>query len=214
MKQCTKCAEIGVGPKPRSDFCRNKSNADGLQVLCREHSREYNRAWAKRFPEKNRAKGKRFREARPAQYRRLWIRQNLKKNYGLTVQQYDEMFEAQGGACAICKKALVRQTDDARPMLGQPADNVGRVDHCHETNSVRGILCFGCNVGLGKFRDDEELMLTAVRYLRASRATAHAISRAQTRSLQGEIGPHPRDPESSPRRGSRRDELSPFFHEE
>lgn len=214
MKQCRKCAEFGVGPKALSEFCKNRSSKDGLQDLCREHSREYNRLWARRFPEKNRAKGKRFRETKPITYRRLWVKHSLKRNYGLTPQQYEDMLEAQGGCCAICRKALVSQTDDARPRLGQPADNVGRVDHCHETNTIRGILCFGCNVGLGKFGDDEDLMLTAVRYLRASRATAHAISRAQTRSLQGEIGPHPRDPESSTRRGSRRDELSPFFIED
>lgn len=184
MKQCPRCAAVGVGPKPRSDFCKGTSS-DGLQAWCRQHTREYNREWARKNPEKNRAKGKRFRERNPKGHRALWVRQNLKR-YGITEQQYDEMFEAQQGRCALCEMELVRQTDAARPFRGQPDENVGRVDHCHATGAVRGILCFGCNVGLGKFRDDEELMLKAVRYLRAARVASQAVSRMQHDTQQRE----------------------------
>lgn len=213
MKQCTQCRKEGRGPKPLSDFCRG-SDKDGLQSMCREHTRAYSSAWAKKNPEKNRAKGKRFRENNPKAYRALWVRNNLKRNYGITEIDYSEMLAAQEGKCLICSKELVSQVDRHRAFTGAAEELVGRVDHCHGTGKVRGILCFSCNVGLGKFGDDEELMLRAVRYLRASRATEQALSRAQHATLQADVEPCKRDLNGSKRRGSRRDELSPFFSEE
>ena len=213
MKQCSQCKKEGRGPKPLSDFCKG-SDRDGLQGMCREHTRAYSRAWVKNNPEKNRAKGARFRKNNPRAYRSLWVKQNLKSNYGLTVQEYQDLLDSQSGKCAICAIDLVSQIDPSRPLLGQPANNIGRVDHCHSTNTVRGILCFGCNVGLGKFKDDEDLMLVAVRYLRASRATAEAISRVQHVNLQAEVEPRKRDLEISSSRESRRSTLSPFLLED
>jgi hypothetical protein len=62
-------------------------------------------------------------------------RQNLIKRYGITLENYEAMLEAQDGGCYIC---------------GNPP-NAKRlhVDHCHETGAVRGLLCAGCNRTLG-----------------------------------------------------------------
>ncbi len=70
--------------------------------------------------------------------------------YGLTKEQYAEMFERQGGLCASCR------TD--------PADHI---DHCHATKKVRGLLCAGCNKGLGLFKDDPDRVEAAAKYLRS-----------------------------------------------
>ena len=71
---------------------------------------------------------------------------------GITVEQYDEMFESQGGTCAIC-----RTRPDERSLA---------IDHCHETDTVRGLLCMSCNIALGKFQDDPQLMFRAAHYIR------------------------------------------------
>lgn len=73
----------------------------------------------------------------------------IKKKYGLTPLQLSQMRAAQWNKCAICK---------------QPAALV--VDHDHATGKVRGLLCSGCNSGLGMFRDDFSLLWAAADYLR------------------------------------------------
>lgn len=81
-------------------------------------------------------------------HRTIWLRQ-----YGLTPETYAEMFAAQGDRCKICG------TSEA------PARGSFCVDHDHKTGKVRGILCSECNTGLGKFRDDPDLLRAAIAYL-------------------------------------------------
>lgn len=75
----------------------------------------------------------------------------LKAKYGISVEQYDEMFESQNGVCVVCQK-------DTRP-------NPLAVDHDHTTGEVRGLLCKKCNSGLGFFNDDIEVLERAKQYL-------------------------------------------------
>lgn len=77
---------------------------------------------------------------------------HLKKKYGLTVEEYDQMFEDQGGVCAICGTEPY-----GRFLLS--------VDHCHSTGEIRGLLCHPCNGGLGCFKDNIALMNDAIEYL-------------------------------------------------
>jgi hypothetical protein len=72
----------------------------------------------------------------------------LQLRYGITEAEADAMLEGQGGLCAICRT--------------KPAKHV---DHCHATGVVRGVLCFGCNRGLGKAGDDPELLRRGLSYL-------------------------------------------------
>lgn len=159
--------------------------------------------------EYNRAKTNRWRTSNPHGARRIAVRTYLKRFYGITEERYSEMFAQQNGLCAICELPLISQTDFSRPFTqGQPANEVGRVDHDHKTGKIRGLLCFGCNVGLGKFRDNANLMLKAAGYLRAN-ATPQAQPSGPRESLS-EIEPA-MGPRFERSRGSRRDELSPFL---
>ncbi len=75
---------------------------------------------------------------------------NLKHRYGLSLNAYTTMYEAQGGKCAIC--------GDFYPQL--------HVDHSHATGTVRELLCRDCNLGLAAFEDDPVRMRAAAAYLR------------------------------------------------
>jgi hypothetical protein len=152
------------------------------------------------------------RAADPAKERQRAIRILLKSKYGIDEAEYAAMYARQRGCCAICKDSIVSRLDETRPVYsgrGGAKNNVGRVDHCHETGAIRGLLCSNCNLLLGKAKDDERILFGAVRYLRDS-ATAQARSGAGTTRPQGEIEPRQRDLESSNSRGNRRDQLSPF----
>jgi hypothetical protein len=86
-----------------------------------------------------------YRASNPDAYRRT----RLKHRYQLTFEQYQKLFEQQGGKCALCRERVA-------------AD----VDHCHETGKVRGLLCRACNIGLGMFGDTIDGLFRAIEYLR------------------------------------------------
>lgn len=86
-------------------------------------------------------------------YRKKWA---LARRYGLTLAEYDALAEAHGGRCAICKFSFAEQS----------RHKSGHVDHDHATGFVRGLLCIGCNHGLGCFKDSPERLEAAVAYLR------------------------------------------------
>jgi hypothetical protein len=70
------------------------------------------------------------------------------KKYGISETTFWALIHNQGGLCAICKS-------------GSATD----IDHCHETNAVRGILCMYCNRGLGQFEDSPDRLRAAAFYL-------------------------------------------------
>lgn len=85
----------------------------------------------------------------------------LKKAYGLTLEDYDAMYAAQGGCCKICNTEVTHSGPDRY--------KVACVDHCHVTLKVRGLLCWDCNVGLGKFHDSRLKLAAAIKYLEDSK---------------------------------------------
>lgn len=83
---------------------------------------------------------------------------NLQKNYGITINDFNEMYVQQEGKCGICSGSIKR--------AGMRYDSdVAVVDHCHTTKKVRGLLCHNCNRGLGYFKDNPELLEAAKGYL-------------------------------------------------
>src|SRR5258706_3727413 len=71
---------------------------------------------------------------------------HIKRIYGISISEYNDMFIMQASGCAICGR-----------------ENVGgkrlSVDHCHETGRIRGLLCGKCNPGIGLFQDAPDLLL-------------------------------------------------------
>ena len=82
----------------------------------------------------------------------------LMKQYGLTGEDYERMFDAQQGLCAICQKP----ESDKYPSGVRKRLNV---DHDHETGKVRALLCRACNVGIGNLGDRSETVFAAAVYL-------------------------------------------------
>jgi hypothetical protein len=76
----------------------------------------------------------------------------LRKEFGITVDDYNNMLEAQNHSCAICKR-----TD--------PTGYGWHVDHCHAKGHVRGLLCSLCNQGLGLFKENSDVMKRAIEYI-------------------------------------------------
>lgn len=91
-----------------------------------------------------------LRRENPEKYRRKDRLQHVNRKYGLDEEAYDALILSSQGRCGICK----------REFTGIP-----HVDHDHETGRIRGVLCLACNTALGKFRDDVEILKSAIMYL-------------------------------------------------
>jgi long-subunit acyl-CoA synthetase (AMP-forming) len=76
------------------------------------------------------------------------------KKYNLSVQDFKLLMKKQNGSCAICGYS---DTSDKNffPVI----------DHCHQSEKVRGLLCMNCNMALGKFKDSQDLLEKAIIYL-------------------------------------------------
>lgn len=85
----------------------------------------------------------------------------LKKTYGLTIEQYEEMNSKQGGKCALCDK---KETALSRSGVRRLS-----VDHDHKTGQIRGLLCMSCNTSIGKLGDNIEGLKKAIEYLERKR---------------------------------------------
>jgi hypothetical protein len=110
--------------------------------------------------EAGKAAQRRYRERHPTRTRAARLKWQAKnpdyfmlRAYGITKLEWAEMFAAQKCRCAICG------SDAPGSVKGW------HTDHCHDTNKVRGILCYNCNTGLGKLGDSLARLRDAVAYL-------------------------------------------------
>ena len=165
MKRCTKC---GV-EQPLENFYRAAETKDGLRGDCkacfaarakaryavtRERDIERVKKWQRDNRERHLA-NLRARHARP-EVKRHERDMHLRRSYGMTIEEYEEILASQGGVCAICEKP--------------PRSDISlHVDHDHASGRRRGLLCFSCNNALGNSGEDVERLLAFVDYL-----TAHA----------------------------------------
>ena len=76
----------------------------------------------------------------------------IKKEYGLTREQYLKFVELHDGSCALCGL--------------KPESHFSlHIDHCHQSSKVRGLLCGPCNQGIGLLKEDPALLKKAITYL-------------------------------------------------
>lgn len=152
-KTCSRCSE----EKPVGRFPIRKASPDGLHYWCMSCKREMDRGYAARHAaanrERKRANGtewQRRNKERVSDYARRY-------KYGMTSAEIAALVEAQGGACALCRL---------------PLGDAFHVDHDHACcpeqrtrgQCVRGVLCRRCNIGLGQFNDDPDLLAAAAAY--------------------------------------------------
>jgi hypothetical protein len=180
MKRCVKC---GVD-QPLELFYRAKGTRDGYRGDCKACFRARAKARYPEVREANIARARKWREDNLERFqenqRRMRntpegkLRQragHLKRKFGMTIEQYDEMLKAQGGGCFIC---------------GRPPreDSSLHVDHDHSTGKVRGILCFCCNNALADFQDDPSVLRKAASYVTTNSPEAEEeIQLARRRAL-------------------------------
>ena len=161
MKQCSKC---GI-TKPLEEFYKMVGMRDGHRNDCKacnlaEKALRYrdNPSPARERMEKWKRDNPQRYAARQAGYRasgkkRIYDRRShLKRKFGISREDYDQLLASQDGTCAICGRA--------------PRDDIAlHVDHEHGTGRIRGLLCFRCDNALGDFTDHPDLLVAAASYL-------------------------------------------------
>lgn len=130
------CSKCG---RWQSKMLFSPSRRDLQRSWCRECSAVYEHDWRTRNVEKRSAASRRSKRAR------------LLRLYKAPSDDFDSLLEQQGGGCAICG--------------GPKGQREYHIDHSHETLQYRGILCSGCNLGLGHFGEDVRRLQAAVDYL-------------------------------------------------
>lgn len=148
--------DVGDRPEPRYKLSRkdkrgpyNKENchwvAPVLPEVKAESHREYMRLWQKRSRDNNREKRQ---------------SSDLTRSFGIGLKEYNDMLDAQGGACAICGNPETA----VHPVTMEPRRLA--VDHCHDSGKVRGLLCSNCNKMLGHAKDSIATLEAAIQYLK------------------------------------------------
>jgi len=131
MKFCNNCKNN----LPLDSFGSDKTRKDKKSIYCLQCRADLARTARYAKPERGRS------------YSRF-------RRYGITNEQYNDLFDAQNGQCAICG------TD--KPGRNHPTLYV---DHNHTTGQVRGLLCCDCNLILGQAKENCEILLSAIEYL-------------------------------------------------
>jgi hypothetical protein len=119
-----------------------------IRARFNERNKAKVRAWGKAWELKNRSKLK--------EKRKVYGRTTKLRRYGLTKKDYETMLIEQNNVCAICGNGQTAKVNGkTKPLF---------VDHCHNTNQVRGLLCHTCNRNLAVL-DNTDWVAKATVYL-------------------------------------------------
>ena len=151
MKKCTKCGET----KPLAEFYVDTHGAGGLAACCRVCHKAATKARYAADPqvrERQKLCARRWVDANPVRRREIYKAHNWLKQ-GIDPAAAAAALRGHDGQCALCG-------------ADSPGTRQGwNIDHCHVTGKVRGVLCHGCNIGLGGFRDDPSRLREAAAYV-------------------------------------------------
>lgn len=141
MKKCTKCFK----EQTLDQFHNDSKRQDGKYPQCRTCRAERRKKdyW------NNLESVREYQNNPEVKQRRL--ERDYKQKYGITLEDYNNMFESQDGSCAICSAT--------------PSERL-HVDHNHVTGEVRGLLCNNCNRALGLLQDNPANLRAALFYLK------------------------------------------------
>ncbi len=145
-KICTTCKK----EKPFAAFHKSLRGKNGLASRCRECSDIYYKKYRQTHRVEINKSIRRWQKS--PRGRKMRQGQHLRITYGLTLGQYDEMFEEQNGVCAMCSNI----STEGRRL---------HVDHNHKTGKIRGLLCYKCNTRLGVL-ENEKIVNDAKKYLK------------------------------------------------
>ena len=150
-RPCTDCKEV----KPFSEFYTRTENGRPKSICktCDQARWKIYRENPVNQPLMY-ASQKAWVEANKDKSRRASRNSELKKKYGITIEQYEEMLLEQNGLCAIC---------DRVERVRYPSQLA--VDHDHDSGRIRGLLCQSCNTSLGKLDHSVDILRKAIEYL-------------------------------------------------
>lgn len=134
MKKCPKCKIERL----KKEFTKDSKRKDGLDIYCKECKKEYRKN--KPMLEYHRDYHRKYINTEHGE--KVRTNGKLKRLYGITIEEYDLMFEFQNGRCKICGTE-------------ENGNKRFSVDHDHETGKVRGLLCYRCNTNLGWFENNK-----------------------------------------------------------
>jgi hypothetical protein len=132
-----KCKKCGI-EKPEESYYKSKLTKSGLRGSCKECTRK---------------QYKHYREFNKEKVALSTKRKRLKKEYGITPEEYDRAM-ASSTVCEICGN---KEGTDANSMFCY--------DHCHTTGKFRGVLCRRCNQAIGTLGDTADSLKKAYEYL-------------------------------------------------
>ena len=142
MKICSKCKV----PKELTDFHVDRVKKNGRCSSCKVCSKER----ASKFYHNHRIACDNYTYS-----------YYIKKLYGITLEEKNDMFLKQGNCCGACGSKNIGNIQRTRWCI----------DHDHKTGLVRGVLCYHCNAALGQVKDDISTLKKLIEYLERHDAT-------------------------------------------
>lgn len=150
---CAICARLFIAKSGRAKYC-------SPDCVRERNNQSATRSYWNRPENKCREPSKPRRQT-PGGRKLVRKNRRLIDTYGITLDDLNRMKASQGDACLICREKFQEERDRGA--------GTAHVDHCHDTGTVRGILCHNCNVGLGAFLDRPDLLRAAATYIEAAR---------------------------------------------